>query len=92
MNTQTITRTPAAAHDEPARCIVAIELSKKNWPIAVLTPLSDKISIHTLPACDGPALLAWLGKLRCRVERKLGRPVEIVSCFEAGYDGFWLHR
>jgi transposase len=22
----------------------------------------------------------------------LNRPVEVVSCYEAGYDGFWLHR
>src|SRR6476619_758878 len=24
--------------------------------------------------------------------RELGRPVEVMSCYEAGYDGFWLHR
>src|SRR3712207_9457683 len=23
---------------------------------------------------------------------KLGRPVRVACCFEAGYDGFWLHR
>ena len=22
----------------------------------------------------------------------MGRPVEVMSCYEAGYDGFWLHR
>jgi transposase len=27
-----------------------------------------------------------------RVAREVGRPVEIISCYEAGYDGFWLHR
>lgn len=92
MNFQLIARTPAATHDEPTRCFVAIELSKKSWPIAVVTPLGNKISLHTLPACDGKALLAHLDKLRCRVERELGQPVEIVTCYEAGYDGFWLHR
>ena len=25
-------------------------------------------------------------------EEKLGRPVRAACCFEAGYDGFWLHR
>jgi transposase len=92
MNTQLTDQTPAAAHDDPVRCFVAIELSKKNWQIAVLMPPCDKISIHTLPAGDGAALLARLDKLRCRAERELGRCVEIVSCYEAGYDGFWLHR
>ena len=27
-----------------------------------------------------------------KVSRATRRPVEIVSCYEAGYDGFWLHR
>jgi transposase len=29
-----------------------------------------------------------MARVRARVEG----PVEIVSCYEAGYDGFWLHR
>jgi len=27
-----------------------------------------------------------------RAEKQLGRAVTVVSCYEAGYDGFWLHR
>jgi transposase len=30
-------------------------------------------------------------KLRTKAERS-GKPVRIVSCYEAGYDGHWLHR
>jgi transposase len=33
--------------------------------------------------------------LRHQVARELGRPVveiEVISCYEAGYDGFWLHH
>jgi len=30
--------------------------------------------------------------VRARVSREMGRPVEVMSCYEAGYDGFWLHR
>ena len=45
-----------------------------------------------MPAGNGGALLALLGRTRRRVEATLGRRVEIVSCYEAGYDGFWLHR
>ena len=41
---------PAAAHDGAARCLLAIELSKQSWVIVVNTPLSDKISQHTLRA------------------------------------------
>ena len=92
MDIRTTTSTPAAADCDPARIFVAIELSKKNWMAAVLTPLADKVSLHTLPAGDGEALLMLLGRTRRRVAAALSRPVEIVSCYEAGYDGFWLHR
>jgi transposase len=39
---------PAAAHDAKVRCLLAIELSKKSWIVAVNTPLSEKISRYTL--------------------------------------------
>ncbi|MGF1610453.1 MAG: IS110 family transposase [Kiloniellales bacterium] len=77
---------------DAARVFVAIELSKKCWLAAVVTPLAEKISLHQLPAGDGVALLGFLERLAGRVERAQGRPVEVVSCYEAGYDGFWLHR
>jgi hypothetical protein len=31
-------------------------------------------------------------EVRARVGREIGRAVEVMSCYEAGYDGFWLHR
>ena len=82
----------AASHDEAVRCVLAIELSKKSWMVAVNTPLSDKVSRHTLEACDWKGLLELIARIRTRVIQALNRPVEVVSCYEAGYDGFWLHR
>jgi len=81
---------PAATHDGAVRCLMTIELSKKSWIVAVNTPLSDKISKYTVKGWNG--LLEVIGKIRARVGRELQRPVEVVSCYEAGYDGFWLHR
>jgi transposase len=81
---------PAAAQDGVVRCLMAIELSKKSWIVAVNTPLSDKISYHTVKGWK--ELLELIDKIRTRVRRELKRRVEFVSCFEAGYDGFWLHR
>jgi transposase len=83
---------PAAADHDAVRCHLAIELSKKNWVVAINTPLADKISRHTLPGCDWKGLLQLMQRIRTRVTRELGRPVEMISCYEAGYDGFWLHR
>ena len=31
-------------------------------------------------------------RIRTRVARETKKRVEIISCYEAGYDGFWLHR
>jgi transposase len=83
---------PAGTDDDAVRCLLAIELSKKSWIVAVNTPLSDKISRHTLKACDGKELLDLCERIRTRVARETKKRVEIVSCYEAGYDGFWPHR
>jgi len=92
MDIRTIASSPAATDCVPARIFVAIELSKKSWLAAVLTPLADKISLHTLAAGDGAAVASLLARMRHKAEAALGRPVDVMSCYEAGYDGFWLHR
>ena len=43
-------------------------------------------------AGDSAALLALVTSLRAHVQAGLGAAVEVASCFEAGRDGFWLHR
>jgi transposase len=83
---------PAAAHDDAVRFLLAIELSKKSWIVAVNTPLSHKISRYRLKACDGKELLKLIERIQTQVARELKKRVEVVSCYEAGYDGFWLHR
>ena len=83
---------PAGTHDDAVRCVLAIELSKKSWIVAVNTPLAEKISRHTLKPGDGKELLDLCERIRTRVARETKKRVEIVSCYEAGYDGFWLHR
>jgi transposase len=84
--------TPSAGLDnEPVVCVIAIELSKSSWLVAAQGPTGN-ISRHQLPGCDAKALLELIERIRTRVGRETGRPVEVVSCYEAGYDGFWLHR
>jgi transposase len=90
MSIRTVNNLPAATHGETVRCLFAIELSKQNW-------LSDSlhrcpINRRTLKGCDWKGLLGLIGEMRARVSRETGRAVEVVSCYEAGYDGFWLHR
>jgi len=92
MEARTMSLPPAASHDDAVRCLLAIELSKKSWIVAVNTPLSDKISRYTLKPCDWKELLKLSERIRTRVAGELKKRVDVVSCYEAGYDGFWLHR
>jgi transposase len=43
------------------------------------------------PAGTPAALLARIGRYRRQAEERLRQPVRVLSCYEAGYDGFWLH-
>ena len=59
---------PAASHDDDAvRCVLAIELSKKSWIVAVNTPSLDKIGRHTLKPSDGKELLDLCERIRTRL-------------------------
>jgi transposase len=56
-------------------------------------PTSEKIRLHRIHAGDAAALLELIKKLQSHVAAKLGCvEVIVASCFEAGRDGFWLHR
>ena len=92
MMVRTVNDLPAATHGETVRCLIAIELSKRSWVVAFNTPLSEKISRRTLTGCKWKKLLELIEDVRVRVSRQMGRSVEVMSCYEAGYDGFWLHR
>jgi transposase len=92
MTARTVSNLPAAMHVDTARCLFAIELSKQNWVIGFITPLSAKISRRILSGGDWKALLDLIEEVRGRVSRETGRTVDVNSCYEAGYDGFWLHR
>src|SRR5829696_4543047 len=87
--------TPATAplaDAAPATLFVALELSRSTWLVAMHSPTGDKISQHRLEGGDTEGLLALLTRKRAQAAEKLGRPVRVACCFEAGYDGFWLHR
>jgi transposase len=71
---------------------VSIELSQKNWRITLHSPDQDRMSRHGLEANDHAGLLALIARVRARATQKLGSEPRVVSCYEAGYDGFWLHR
>ena len=74
-------------------CCVALELSKKSWVIAFSPPPEGgKNSLHQIAAKDISRLFGFLESARLKAEREASRPLEIVVCYEVGYDGFWLAR
>jgi transposase len=82
--------TPTAEHI--STIFVAIELSQKSWLVMIHSPDRDRISRHKLDGGDHAGLLALIERVRERAARALGARPAVVSCYEAGYDGFWLHR
>jgi transposase len=71
---------------------VAIELSKKGWLIALRGPTADRISLRRLVAGDAAGLLVLIERFRKLAAEAIGAGVAVLTCQEAGYDGFWLHR
>ena len=69
---------------------VAFELGWKTWKLASTVGLGQKPRVCTIPAGDEQAVVKEISKA---LER-FGLPQDsrIVSCYEAGRDGFWLHR
>lgn len=71
---------------------VALELSSKTWVIATHIRSSEKISQYRVKAGDVASLLALIERLRMRAAGPSGATVRVTCCYEAGGDGFWLHR
>src|SRR5437764_4825455 len=91
MRTLPAVETPAAP-SEHATMFVAFELSKAKWKLGFVLSSSQKMSRFTLDGGDTAGLAALLERKQREAESRCGRPVDILSCYEAGYDGFWLHR
>jgi transposase len=83
------TDTPASV--DYATVYVAFELSKAKWMLGVVLPGAKKLSRYTITGGDVAALAARLAEWR-RKAALGGKPVRMLSCYEAGFDGHWLHR
>lgn len=82
--------TPTTGHN--GTISVAIELSQRTWLVTLHSPDRGRLSHHKLEGGDHAGLLGLIEKVRARAAAKLGSAPRVVSCYEAGYDGFWLHR
>src|SRR5215210_5335160 len=71
---------------------LAFELSGTSWLVALHAPDADKVEHHRLPAGVAAEVLGLIARTKARVTRRLGTTPRVACCYEAGRDGFWLHR
>lgn len=71
---------------------ISVEMSRSKWVVGAHSPVSDKIGLHTIDWGDTTALFAIIDRLRARAVELLGADPSVLCCYEAGYEGFWLHR
>src|SRR5688500_15035786 len=79
----TATMTSAALH-------VALELGCDRWVLASATQAAEKPRFRAVRARDLAALQEEIAKAKVRFGLPTDAPVR--TCYEAGRDGFWLHR
>jgi len=69
---------------------LAFELSNKTWKLGFTTGFGQKPREKNIAARDLRGLELAIQEARRRFDVPESAPV--VSCYEAGRDGFWLHR
>jgi len=69
---------------------LAFELGNKEWKLGFTVGFGQKPRERTVSAGD----LAGIKREIERAKRRFGLPMEarVLSCYEAGRDGFWVHR
>ncbi len=83
--------TDAPAGSEYATIYMAFELSRATWQLGIMMLGAEKMSRYRIDGGDIAALSGVLLRTRAKAEQ-LGKPVRVLSCYEAGLDGHWLHR
>jgi len=69
---------------------LAFDLGNTTWKLAFATGHAHAPRLRTMPARD----LAQLAREIAAAKARFGLPADapVVSCYEAGRDGFWVHR
>lgn len=70
--------------------MMALELGEEKWKVGFSSAFGEAPLMRNLASRDRKGLLVQMAWAR----KKLGLPADapIVSCYEAGREGFWLHR
>lgn len=83
--------TSVATREKPAQELyVSLELGERKWKIACTPSMGQAPRLRQLDARDLMQLKLEVGAAKAR----FGVPedAQVYTCYEAGRDGFWLHR
>jgi transposase len=69
---------------------LAFELGNKKWKVGFTTGFGQKTRIRIIDSGDMVRLKAEIRSAKKRFN--LSNDCTVMSCYEAGRDGFWLHR
>ena len=69
---------------------IALELSQSHWKLGMGTGIGQGVRIRTITAKDKATFIEEIRLARAKY--KLSENAEVVCCYEAGLDGFWIHR
>src|SRR6187401_2099137 len=70
--------------------LMALELGSTKWTLGFTTRTAEGTRIRRINADATPALEKEIWLAKTRLALPLDAPV--ASCYEAGRDGFWIHR
>lgn len=70
--------------------MLAMELGESGWLLGFSSGFGQTPVRRKIDSRDGKALLAQIAWAKRRLG--LAADARVVSCYEAGRDGFWLHR
>jgi transposase len=77
--------------EQPARTLhLAFDLGNRIWTLAFATSVAHAPRLRTMSARNLAQLDTEIAAAKARFGLAPDAPV--VSCYEAGRDGFWLHR
>jgi transposase len=89
MATSTMSRIEQDSLSQPT-LYLAFELGKNTWKLGFTIGMAQQPRERMIPSGDVERLQQEIA----RAKQRFGLPEEarVVSCYEAGRDGFWLHR
>ena len=85
----TMTRTEESTATTPG-LLVAFELGERSWKLGFTIGLGQRPRIRSVPA--GAMARVWAEIAAAQARFKMAADTPVISCYEAGRDGFWIHR